>query len=142
MGRYRILLSSPSLRMGSSRYIKITRRKLRNNVTPFEQKLWNILRRKQFMGLKFRCQYSINNLIVDFFCPEKKIIIEVDGDTHAECETQIRDERLSELAKTYDLRIIRFANRDISQNIDGCLQILREFIENKTSTNIQPQEQK
>lgn len=59
------------------------RRKMRREMSPAESAVWLILSRKKFQGIKFRRQHAIGNYIVDFYCPSKKLIIEIDGDTHA-----------------------------------------------------------
>ena len=57
-------------------------KELRKNMTEFEQKLWYYLRAKRFLGLKFKRQVPIGNYIVDFFCKEARLIIELDGSGH------------------------------------------------------------
>jgi very-short-patch-repair endonuclease len=67
------------------------RRRLRANQTSAEQLLWLKLRSKQIHGLKFRRQHEIGSYIVDFFCPERNLVIEIDGDVHATETHQIND---------------------------------------------------
>ena len=62
--------------------LKARRRELRNNPTPAEAALWQYLRRRQILGKRFRRQYSIGRYIVDFFCVECDIAIELDGAPH------------------------------------------------------------
>jgi very-short-patch-repair endonuclease len=59
-------------------------RELRHPQTPAEQKLWSRLRNRQLNGFKFRRQHPIDRFIIDFYCDEAKLCIEVDGDSHAE----------------------------------------------------------
>src|SRR5579883_2859889 len=63
-------------------------RKLRKSPTDAEIRLWSRLRRKQIEGFRFRRQQPIGRYIVDFFCPEAKLIIEVDGGQHAERQAE------------------------------------------------------
>ena len=63
-------------------YLKPYRRVLRKKLTPAEASLWSLLKNKQVFGLKFRRQTSIENYIVDFYCPKIKMIIELDGEPH------------------------------------------------------------
>jgi very-short-patch-repair endonuclease len=92
-------------------------KRLRSNGTPFEAKLWRHLSRSQLSGYKFRRQHVIGNCIVDFFCPQKGLIVEIDGDTHVPDRDAVRD-------RTNDhrgYRTIRFTNADVGRNIEGVL---------------------
>jgi very-short-patch-repair endonuclease len=64
--------------------IQARARQLRRELTPAERKLWARLRYRQLEGLHFRKQHPVGRFIVDFFCAKAKLIIEIDGDTHAE----------------------------------------------------------
>jgi len=104
-------------------------RKLRQNLTIAERKLWHYLRSRNFLGLKFRRQEPIGNYIVDFVCYEKKIIIELDGGQHNEFrEKDIPREKWLE---KQGFKILRFWNTDIIKNINGVLTIIKEYCENK-----------
>ena len=92
-------------------------RKLRNAPTPFEVILWNHLKNAQLDGHKFRRQHVTDHAIVDFFCPAKGLIVEVDGDTHDTARDAVRDRR--HLALGY--ATMRFTNADVGKNIDGVL---------------------
>ncbi|HLB95733.1 MAG TPA: DUF559 domain-containing protein [Patescibacteria group bacterium] len=61
---------------------KILRQTLRHNIPAPEKVLWQKLRAKQIFGYKFRRQYGINQYVVDFYCPQTRLAIEIDGDTH------------------------------------------------------------
>ena len=63
---------------------ELDRRRLRKNATDAERKLWSILRSKRMAGLKFFRQYSVGSYILDFYCPERRLAIEVDGGQHAD----------------------------------------------------------
>jgi len=95
----------------NSKYLKKYRKQLRNNLTPAEARLWNILKDKKLEGRKFRRQHSIDNMIVDFYCPKERLVIELDGNVHfnpvSENTDQIRDQKL----KSFGLKILRFENR-------------------------------
>ncbi len=94
------------------------RRELRNNPTSQEGILWSRLRRKQ-CGVKFQRQHSIDRYIVDFYCFEKKLIIEIDGNQHVDNEAydQMRTNHLENLG----YRVIRCTNTDITNNLEGVL---------------------
>ena len=101
-------------------------RKLRANMTLAEQALWNKIRRKQ-LGFKFLRQYIVDDLyIVDFICLEKSLIVELDGGQHCENPDDLkRDEYL----KNKGFNIIRFWNNEISENIDGCLDVIKQNLQ-------------
>lgn len=100
------------------------KRNLRREMTLSEKKLWLKLRGKQFKFLKFRRQHGIGPYVVDFFCPAKKIAIEVNGDIHA-FEKQIeQDKRREDFLKELGIQIIRYTNNDILKNIEGVMEDL------------------
>ena len=90
-------------------------------MTPQEIKLWAHLRRKQLGGLKFRRQHPVYRFILDFFCYEHKLAIEIDGDSHAAPDQQAYDEARTEWLETRGYRVIRFTNRQVEHNIEGVL---------------------
>ena len=105
--------------MQDKRYLDRAR-KLRNAPTPFEVILWNQLKKAQLGGHKFRRQHVTDHAIVDFFCPAKGLIVEVDGDTHDAARDAVRDRR--HLALGY--ATMRFTNAEVGKNIDGVLTTL------------------
>ncbi len=92
------------------------RRELRKNMTEPEKQIWYKLRNRQFYGIKFRRQYSVGAYILDFYTPELKLGIEIDGDSHAE-RIEYDNER-TEYLKSLGIKIIRYTNRDVMNNID------------------------
>ena len=105
---------------------KPERRRLRSDATDAERKLWIILRNRQTAGLKFLRQYSIGSYILDFYCPEHRLAIEVDGGQHADRFSQQHDARRDGYLKALNIRVMRFWNNDVLQNIDGVGQKIRE----------------
>jgi len=105
---------------------KLDRRGLRKNATDAERKLWGMLRSRRVIGLKFLRQYSVGPYILDFYCPERRLAIEVDGGQHADLYGQqhdaYRDRYLSELK----IRVIRFWNNDVLQNTEGVGKRIKE----------------
>lgn len=95
---------------------------MRMKPTEPERRLWNALRGSRLEGHKFRRQAIIGQRIVDFFCPAKALVIEVDGETHDAEKDASCDRRLSQ-ATGY--RVIRFTNADIMRNLDGVLMAIR-----------------
>ncbi len=100
------------------------KRKLRSEMTSAENKLWLRLRGKQLNGLKFRRQHGIGSYIVDFYCPEKRLVIEVDGDVHAYEEQIIKDKEREDYLKALGLQIVRYTNWDILTNMEGVVEDL------------------
>jgi very-short-patch-repair endonuclease len=95
-------------------------REMRRNPTEPEMRLWRHLSGSQLRGHKFRRQAVVEHYIADFFCPLKKLIVEVDGDTHDVEGDFKRDGRLRR--KGY--RTVRFGNRDVMGNMEGVLEAL------------------
>ncbi len=102
-------------------------RQLRETQTPAEQLLWRELRNRQVCGCKWRRQQPIDNYIVDFFCPELRFVIELDGDIHAIRKEQ--DRTRQKYLEDQGLRVIRFANNDIRLNIEGVLNVIWQISE-------------
>jgi len=102
-------------------YLKSRRKDLRNNLTPAEAKLWSVLKNKQFNDKKFRRQQSIDNYIVDFYCPEEKLVIELDGEIHDEWGIKQYDMERSHLLEKLGCKILRFKNKMILEQLDDVL---------------------
>jgi len=94
-------------------------RELRQRSTPPEKLFWQRVRNRQLAGLKIRRQAPVGAYLVDFLCEEQKLIVELDGDTHAQ---QLEyDRRRDAYLSSAGYRIVRFSNADIFVNIDGVL---------------------
>ncbi len=96
-------------------------RSLRRALTPAEAKLWGNLRNRQLGGFKFTRQEPIGSYYVDFVCRDQHVIVEVDGGQHLENAADRR--RDSDLA-ALGYRVIRIWNNDVTENIDGVLEML------------------
>ena len=103
-------------------------RQLRVRLTAAELLMWDKLKNKQFKGYKFRRQHPIHKFIVDFYCHELKLIIEIDGKYHDAEEQQIEDFKRSELLQFQGLHEIRFNNEEIINDIDLFLKKLTGLI--------------
>ena len=113
-------------------------RKLRKDQTDAEHKLWSVLRNRQLSGVKFRRQFPIGRYILDFYSPEYSLGIEADGGQHYEDKGKSKDLlRTRELAK-HSVKIIRFSDLDILNNIDGVHEIIQGVIENRKSSSPSP----
>ncbi|GGE87763.1 endonuclease domain-containing protein [Sphingomonas prati] len=95
-------------------------RQMRRNPTEPEKQLWRALSNSQLSGAKFRRQQVIHSYIVDFLCPSRALVIEVDGDTH-DAESDVgRDAYLA----SKGFRVLRFSNADVMGNVSGVLEVL------------------
>jgi very-short-patch-repair endonuclease len=103
--------------MATSEAVKSNARLLRKAMTDAERRLWNELRLRQVEGLKFRRQFPIGRYIVDFACPERKLIIEVDGGQHADQESY--DTERTRWLESRGFRVLRFWNNEIQMNLEG-----------------------
>ncbi len=99
---------------------------LRKNMTNAESLLWDRLRSKQLMGLKFRTQHPIDIFIADFYCHSIKLVIEVDGTSHNSQKDY--DQGREEEMKNMGITTIRFTNTEIENNIDKVIDRLKEVI--------------
>jgi len=89
---------------------------MRSNQTDAEAVLWDVLRGRKLMGMKFKRQVPIGNYIVDFLCAEHKLIVEVDGSQHAESQyDQNRDAAL----QNRGFKVLRFWNNDVLKKLDS-----------------------
>ncbi len=99
---------------------------LRKNATRQEKHLWyDFLAGYQ---PRFQRQKAIDNFIADFYCHEAKLIIEIDGSQHFTEEGQQKDAFRTEILEGYDLRVIRFTNRQINTNFHGVCEYIDEVI--------------
>ena len=95
---------------------------LRKNMTEAEKILWTALRRKQVKGKRFRRQHPIDIFIVDFYCHDSKLVIEVDGGVHQEKEQKEYDIGRSDELEKHGLKVIRFTNEQIKNNLAEVLK--------------------
>ena len=98
------------------------RRRLRLGMTDAERVLWSYLRGKRIKGRRFRRQEGIGNYIVDFYCHQEKLIIEVDGGVHFLKQQIAYDEKRSAYLKSGGYKILRFTNEEVFSNINNVLE--------------------
>lgn len=106
--------------------LKPRRKILRYNQTIAENTLWMKLRSRQILGNKFYRQYSIGPYITDFYCPKKRLVIEIDGSGHTGEENQIYDRERTEYFVSQDIKVMRFWNNEVTGNIEGVLERIVE----------------
>lgn len=109
-----------------------TSRLLRKNMTDSEKILWERLKGKQVLGLKFRRQHPIDIYIADFYCHEARLVIEIDGEIH-KSQTDYDDGREAEIEK-YNLKLIRFSNDEVMSEIDMVINRIRAIIKDRISS--------
>jgi len=107
---------------------KIIRQNLRNQRSKSEKILWYKIRNQQ-LGVKFRRQHGIGNYVVDFYCPEIGLIVEIDGATHGGQNEVKYDNIRQKYLKNKGLKVKRYRNVDVKNNLEGILEDLIEFIE-------------
>ena len=104
------------------KYLEERRKKLRKNLTSAEATLWKHLQRKQLGGRKFRRQHSIENFIVDFYCPKEKLIIELDGTYHLDFAQQNYDLERTNRLEILGFKVLRFENKLVFEDIEFVLE--------------------
>ena len=109
--------------------LKEIRKHLRNHATSAEAFLWRYLQRSQLAGRKFRRQHSIENYIVDFFCYEELLVIELDGEMHNLSieEDTARDKNL----KKEGIQVLRFENRFVFEQTDFVLEEIKNHFKKR-----------
>jgi len=107
--------------------LKFFRKDLRKNLTPAEAFLWNELKGKKLEGRKFRRQHSIDNFIVDFYCPSEKLIVELDGQVHLNSAAEEKDRKREEILESLGFTMVRFENKMVFENLES---VLKEIMDN------------
>jgi very-short-patch-repair endonuclease len=110
---------------------KSTRRMLRRNMPEAEIILWSRLRRRCLLGYKFRRQYGIGRYSVDFFCPELKLAIEVDGSSHFVEHAEERDRIREEFIGQFGVCFLRFTNSEVRTSLNGVLTKIEEVVKSR-----------
>ena len=110
---------------------KEKRRTLRKNMPPAETILWSKLRGKSLHGCKFRRQYSIGPYIVDFYSPQLRLAIEIDGESHFVDGALERDQVRQGFIESAGVTVLRFTNRDVYDRLEGVVEKILEKIPEK-----------
>src|SRR5688500_17991076 len=101
--------------------LKERRRKLRRKLTPSEATLWGYLKNSKLSGRKFRRQHSVGAFIVDFYCVEEWLGVELDGEVHRSDQARDYDARRTRYLKSVGIKVIRFENFLVYDYIDFVL---------------------
>ncbi|MBQ1178124.1 MAG: endonuclease domain-containing protein [Bacteroidaceae bacterium] len=103
------------------------RQELRNKGTAAEATLWHGLKGRQIEGMRWRRQFGVGPYILDFYCPQLHLCIELDGAQHYTIQGEENDLQREEwLLQVHGIRTIRFENKDIFNNYDGVIENIRE----------------
>ena len=105
---------------------KPRRQKLRNFCTVAEIVLWKSLQRQQILGKKFRRQQSIGPYIVDFYCPECRLIVELDGAPHFTATADDYESKRTKYLEEARMRVIRFENQLVFEGLEFVLEAIRQ----------------
>ena len=111
-------------------------RTLRSKQTDAEQLLWALLRDRRFAGKKFRRQHPIDRYILDFYCHECRLAVELDGGQHNDEETRSRDERRSRFLREQGVRVVRFWNHDVLLQTESVLESLWDEVHGDVGVSI------
>jgi very-short-patch-repair endonuclease len=127
-GSIRGFSRSPRAMLTYNGNLKKVSRQLRNNMTEAERLFWSRVKGKQLSGAQFYRQKIIGNYIVDFYCPQAKLVVEIDGGQHYEEAGAKNDAIRDDCLSARGLRVLRFSNREVIQNVVGVLETVREEI--------------
>jgi very-short-patch-repair endonuclease len=122
-------------RWRASKEMQVRAKQLRRTMTPAERKLWQHLRNGQLNGAWFRRQHAVGPYVVDFFCAKAKLVVEVDGDVHADpAQAEYDAERTEWLNEQKQYRVIRLTNDEVHRNMEGVLAKIFEALSTLSST--------
>ena len=113
--------------------LKYIARKLRSNMTPHELMLWRRIRKKQLHGLQFYRQKRVAGYIVDFYCAEKMLVIEIDGAQHHSAQSIRYDSERTRILKTKGLSVLRFDNLQIEHDMASVVCRITSWVEQRPS---------
>ena len=108
---------------------EIFARNLRKNMTPWERKLWYCFLKDY--PVRFQRQKCIDSYIVDFYCFQAKLVIELDGGGHYNPESKKKDELRTIILENYGLKVLRFCNLDIDRNFYGVCTVIDKEVKGR-----------
>ena len=125
-------------RLHNRHNLKPVRKHLRNHTTSAEATLWTMIKNSQIGGNKFRRQHSIGKYVVDFYCPELKLAIELDGEPHADLVNIARDSDRDGFIIQQGITVFRYENRWVFEYPDVIKNEILEFGKGKLNTTTSP----
>jgi len=112
---------------------KERRLELRGNQTTAENVLWQELRSRKCLGVKFRRQYSIDHFILDFYAPRLKLAIEVDGGIHQNLDQKEYDQNRTDYLEVFGISFLRVTNKSVINSKDDVLKEIKQVIRQLSS---------
>ena len=113
--------------------MEVVRRELRKEPTLYESLLWARLRGSQLEGHKFRRQHSVGVYILDFYCPAKRLCVEVDGNVHDNKAAIAHDKERDETLAQLNIRTVRFTNNEVVTDTESVLKQITAFLNAESS---------
>ncbi len=105
-----------NVRMGRRHQYKLQRaREFRKRPTPAERRAWELLRDRRILGVKFRRQHRIRGFVVDFYCHELRLVLEIDGPVHHTTEQKAYDAERTAILEGLGLRVVRIPNETVAR---------------------------
>jgi len=111
---------------------------LRKHPTKWERVLWRHLRNRNFAGYKFRRQHPLHPYVLDFYCAEAQLAIELDGGGHNYRAGQIRDHAREEFLARHGIEVLRFWNHQVREELDSVLRAISFALEERAGKNPSP----
>ena len=110
---------------------KKQRQYLRNHMTKWEVRLWNDLKGRKMFGFKVRRQYGIGNYILDFYCPQLKLAIEIDGEVHHFNEKRRKDKIKDEYLRSVNINVVRIDSLDFEEDYESMILYLEDIFKDR-----------
>lgn len=101
-------------------------KQMRREPTPAELSLWKLIQNRRSIGFKFRRQHPFGRYILDFYCPAARLVVELDGNSHATPEGQQADAERERYLNVRGIIILRFWNTELAENPEGVLNCIAE----------------
>jgi len=114
-------------RLHNKPYLKPRRKKLRRNLTPAEATLWLALKNSKLSGRKFRRQHSVGNYILDFYCVDERLAVELDGEVHRSDTAAEYDHKRKLYLNELGIKVIRFENFLVFDDMNYVVQRIESF---------------
>jgi very-short-patch-repair endonuclease len=112
-------------------HLKNLRGSLRKNQTEAERKIWSLLKNRQILNCRFLRQYGVGDYILDFYCPQLKLAVEIDGGQHNFGRVQLNDIKRTEVVESYGIKVLRFWNNEVMENLEGVYLRIYELIKQR-----------
>jgi len=113
----------------NNKKLKLLRSRLRYNATRPENKLWQEINNNQ-LGYKFRRQVSINNFVVDFYCPKLKLVIELDGHSHNNDDSYFYDDKRDLMLRSLGLEVVHYSNQEVFKDLENIVEDIKSVCDN------------